>query len=103
MTTTKTIKKHFFKELKLLNKQAKHDEMAELMLELQDHLIQKGYLTDDLCRTQKSMRDSNTKQIVKIFLNVRREYQEDDEPCHDFSYIAVAFDWLNEYGIIINN
>lgn len=102
MTVQTQNTKYFFKELNLLNQVAKHNEMADLMLELQNHLIQKGYLTDDLCRTRLQFHDSSIKQIVNIFLNVRREYQQDNEPCDDFSYIAVAFDWLSENGIQVN-
>lgn len=97
MNTTeskKTIKRYFFERLKELNLLKNHDEMAELMLELQSYLIEKGYLTNELRKTSSSYRTESAKEIVTIFVSVRNEYQPYEHECEDFSYISVAFDWL---------
>lgn len=90
----RTIKKYFFERLKELNIMKDHDSMADLMLDLQGYLIKKGYLTKDLRRTTTSNRSESTEEIVNIFISVRNQYQPYESVCEDFSYVSVAFDWL---------
>nr|WP_173026405.1 hypothetical protein [Aeromonas sp. Ne-1] len=77
------------------------DEMSDLILDLQDYLINQGYLTKELRLTKDSYESESLKEITDIFTKVRNEYQAYNEPCGDFSYLAVAYYWLEAKGIIV--
>lgn len=89
-----------YRELLSLNSKGDHDEQAELMVDLQDYLIRNEYLTEELLPTEKG--NSKLNKLVSIFLRVRREFQPDDEKVQDFSYLSVAWDWLVDTGVKIN-
>lgn len=88
----------YLEKLVKLNVERNHDEMAETVVKLQHHLVRAEYLTEDLVPTITSDISVLDKQIVDIFLDVRREYQEDGEVCQDFSYLSVAWYWLESNG-----
>jgi len=88
----------YLDKLVKLNVERNHDEMAETVVKLQHHLVRAEYLTEDLVPTNTSDISVLDKQIVDIFLDVRREYQEDGEVCQDFSYLSVAWYWLESNG-----
>lgn len=90
-----------FKELVLLNEEGDHDEMADLMYDLQSYLVKHQYLTDQLFPTEKGSEE--LQELTDIFLEIRREYQSDEEKIQDFSYLAVAWDWLYSRGVPVND
>jgi len=87
-----SLKGQYLSDLIELNKEARHDDMADLMICLEYDLTKNGHLTEQLIPTKKGLEEE--KEIVNIFLNVRREFQKDHEAIQDFSYISVAWDWL---------
>lgn len=99
----KKLKEEYYNKLVELNTGAKHDDMAELMLNLQDDLIERGYMTQDLKKTESSNTTETLSLVTDVFLEIRREYQHDDEPITDFSYLSVAWEWLVKTGVEINN
>lgn len=91
----KTLKRHYFERLCQFNELKDENSAVELMVEVQEFLIKRGVLNDELqFVTGCKITDKEVKKIKDIFINVRREYQSDEEPCEDFSYFAVAIDWL---------
>lgn len=84
----------YLETLKDLHEKGNHDAMADLMLKVQSTLIEKGYLTKDLLPHDENNKNRNFFAVRDVFFKVRGEFQEDTEPCGDFSYLSAAFDWL---------
>ena len=78
----------------------KGDDAADLMLDLQDYLINNKIISDNLFPL--NIENDEQHLIANIFLEVRRDFQADNEEIHDFSYLSVADKWLNSNAIKIS-
>lgn len=89
--------KEFYELLIMINNNKsdvtiKADDASDLMLDLQDFLINKGVIDENLFPL--NVNSDIEKQISDIFLDIRRKFQNDDEQISDFSYLMVADKWL---------
>ena len=100
----KTIKDFFNKLLEINNRidfqSNKADDVSDLMLDLQEYLIETKVINSDLFPSNINSIDDEL--ISNIFLDVRRNFQDDDEEIRDFSYLQVADKWLSVNNVKIN-